>query len=94
MSSSEAGGYVAGPMVLAARLRRIPTALTEADARLGLANRLAAPFARHLPRHAIAGRDDHSVARRGATDPDGAPSRGETGRRGEGGSACRRTSPS
>lgn len=40
------GGYVAGPMVLAARLRRIPAALTEADAHLGLANRLAAPFAR------------------------------------------------
>jgi UDP-N-acetylglucosamine--N-acetylmuramyl-(pentapeptide) pyrophosphoryl-undecaprenol N-acetylglucosamine transferase len=43
-----AGGYVAGPMVLAARLRRIPAALTEADAYLGLANRLAAPFARRL----------------------------------------------
>jgi UDP-N-acetylglucosamine--N-acetylmuramyl-(pentapeptide) pyrophosphoryl-undecaprenol N-acetylglucosamine transferase len=39
------GGYVAGPMVLAARVRRIPAALTEADAHLGLANRLAAPFA-------------------------------------------------
>ena len=39
------GGYVAGPMVLAARLSRIPAALTEADAHLGLANRLAAPFA-------------------------------------------------
>ena len=40
-----AGGYVAGPMVLAARLRGIPCALTEADAHLGLANRLAAPLA-------------------------------------------------
>jgi UDP-N-acetylglucosamine--N-acetylmuramyl-(pentapeptide) pyrophosphoryl-undecaprenol N-acetylglucosamine transferase len=40
-----AGGYVAGPMVLAARLLRVPAALTEADAHLGLANRLAAPFA-------------------------------------------------
>jgi len=39
------GGYVAGPMVLAAWLRRIPAALTEADAHLGLANRLAAPCA-------------------------------------------------
>ena len=39
------GGYVGGPMVLAARLRRIPAALTEADAHFGLANRLAAPFA-------------------------------------------------
>jgi UDP-N-acetylglucosamine--N-acetylmuramyl-(pentapeptide) pyrophosphoryl-undecaprenol N-acetylglucosamine transferase len=40
-----AGGYVAGPMLLAARRRRIPAGLTEADAHLGLANRLAAPFA-------------------------------------------------
>src|SRR5512134_2728326 len=53
-----AGGYVAGPMVLAARLRGIPTALTEADAHLGLANRLAAPFARRLfLAYEIAGRD-------------------------------------
>src|SRR5215831_6058841 len=40
-----AGGYVAGPMVFAARLERIPSALSEADAHLGLANRLAAPLA-------------------------------------------------
>jgi UDP-N-acetylglucosamine--N-acetylmuramyl-(pentapeptide) pyrophosphoryl-undecaprenol N-acetylglucosamine transferase len=43
-----AGGYVAGPMVLAARIRGIPTALTEADAHFGFANRLAAPFARRI----------------------------------------------
>jgi UDP-N-acetylglucosamine--N-acetylmuramyl-(pentapeptide) pyrophosphoryl-undecaprenol N-acetylglucosamine transferase len=42
------GGYVAGPMVLAARVRGIPTALTEADAHLGLANRLAAPLSRRV----------------------------------------------
>jgi UDP-N-acetylglucosamine--N-acetylmuramyl-(pentapeptide) pyrophosphoryl-undecaprenol N-acetylglucosamine transferase len=42
------GGYVGGPMVLAAWLRRIPAALTEADARVGLANRLASPFAQRL----------------------------------------------
>ncbi len=42
------GGYVAGPMVVAARLRGIPAALTEADAHLGLANRLAVPFARRV----------------------------------------------
>ena len=42
------GGYVGGPMVLAAWLRRIPAALTEADAHLGLANRLASPFVRRL----------------------------------------------
>ena len=43
-----AGGYVAGPMVYAAWRRRIPAALSEADAHLGLANRLAAPFARRV----------------------------------------------
>jgi UDP-N-acetylglucosamine--N-acetylmuramyl-(pentapeptide) pyrophosphoryl-undecaprenol N-acetylglucosamine transferase len=43
-----AGGYVAGPMVYAAWRRRVPAALTEADAHLGLANRLAAPFARRV----------------------------------------------
>src|SRR2546430_4411977 len=35
-------------MVLAGWTRRPPAALTEADARLGLANRLAAPFARRV----------------------------------------------
>jgi UDP-N-acetylglucosamine--N-acetylmuramyl-(pentapeptide) pyrophosphoryl-undecaprenol N-acetylglucosamine transferase len=39
------GGYVAGPMILSAGVLRIPAALMEADAHLGLANRLAAPFA-------------------------------------------------
>jgi UDP-N-acetylglucosamine--N-acetylmuramyl-(pentapeptide) pyrophosphoryl-undecaprenol N-acetylglucosamine transferase len=42
------GGFVAGPMVLAAWTKRIPAALTEADAHLGLANRLAAPFAKRV----------------------------------------------
>lgn len=42
------GGYVAGPMVAAAGSLRIPAALTEADAHLGLANRLAAPFAKKV----------------------------------------------
>jgi UDP-N-acetylglucosamine--N-acetylmuramyl-(pentapeptide) pyrophosphoryl-undecaprenol N-acetylglucosamine transferase len=42
------GGYVAGPMVLAAGILRIPGALMEADAHLGLANRLAAPFAKRV----------------------------------------------
>jgi UDP-N-acetylglucosamine--N-acetylmuramyl-(pentapeptide) pyrophosphoryl-undecaprenol N-acetylglucosamine transferase len=42
------GGYVSGPMVVAAARRRIPVALTEADAHLGLANRLAAPFAKRV----------------------------------------------
>jgi UDP-N-acetylglucosamine--N-acetylmuramyl-(pentapeptide) pyrophosphoryl-undecaprenol N-acetylglucosamine transferase len=43
-----AGGYVGGPMVLAAGTLRIPAALMEADAHLGLANRLAAPFAKRV----------------------------------------------
>jgi UDP-N-acetylglucosamine--N-acetylmuramyl-(pentapeptide) pyrophosphoryl-undecaprenol N-acetylglucosamine transferase len=43
-----AGGFVAGPVVLAAATMRIPAALAEADAHLGLANRLAAPFARSV----------------------------------------------
>jgi UDP-N-acetylglucosamine--N-acetylmuramyl-(pentapeptide) pyrophosphoryl-undecaprenol N-acetylglucosamine transferase len=43
-----AGGYVAGPMVVAAASLRIPAALSEADAHLGLANRLAAPFAKRI----------------------------------------------
>jgi UDP-N-acetylglucosamine--N-acetylmuramyl-(pentapeptide) pyrophosphoryl-undecaprenol N-acetylglucosamine transferase len=42
------GGYVAGPMVYAASRRGIPAALLEADAHLGLANRLAAPFAERV----------------------------------------------
>jgi len=42
------GSYVAGPMVFAAARRRIPAAVTEADAELGLANRLAAPFAKRV----------------------------------------------
>ncbi len=53
-----AGGYVAGPMVYAAWRRRLPAALTEADAHLGLANRLAAPFARRVfLAYPVAGRE-------------------------------------
>jgi UDP-N-acetylglucosamine--N-acetylmuramyl-(pentapeptide) pyrophosphoryl-undecaprenol N-acetylglucosamine transferase len=43
-----AGGYVGGPMVLAAGLLGVPAALLEADAELGLANLLAAPFAKRV----------------------------------------------
>jgi UDP-N-acetylglucosamine--N-acetylmuramyl-(pentapeptide) pyrophosphoryl-undecaprenol N-acetylglucosamine transferase len=61
------GGFVAGPMVLAAWAKRIPAALMEADARLGLANRLAVPFTRRVflayelpgrtgPRYRVVGR--------------------------------------
>jgi UDP-N-acetylglucosamine--N-acetylmuramyl-(pentapeptide) pyrophosphoryl-undecaprenol N-acetylglucosamine transferase len=42
------GGYVAGPVGLAAASLRIPLVLTEADSHLGLTNRLLAPFARRV----------------------------------------------
>lgn len=52
------GGYVAGPVGLAALSRRIPLVLTEADSHLGLTNRLLAPFARKVClAFPIAGRD-------------------------------------
>src|SRR5215213_8809530 len=75
------GGYVAGPMVYAAWRRRLPAALTEADAELGLANRLAAPFARRVfLAYPIAGRDGEKyrvtgrpvpAAHRGVSQEDG-----------------------
>jgi UDP-N-acetylglucosamine--N-acetylmuramyl-(pentapeptide) pyrophosphoryl-undecaprenol N-acetylglucosamine transferase len=42
------GGYVAGPVGLAAVSRRIPLVLTEADSHLGLSNRLLARRARRV----------------------------------------------
>ena len=52
------GGFVAGPMVYAAWRQKLPAAVTEADAHLGLANRLAVPFARRVfLAYAIPGRD-------------------------------------
>jgi UDP-N-acetylglucosamine--N-acetylmuramyl-(pentapeptide) pyrophosphoryl-undecaprenol N-acetylglucosamine transferase len=42
------GGYVAGPVGLAARSLRLPLMLTEADSRLGVANRLLAPLAQRV----------------------------------------------
>jgi len=42
------GGYVAGPVGLAALSLGIPLVLTEADSHLGLTNRLLAPFARRV----------------------------------------------
>ena len=61
------GGYVAGPVGLAALTRRIPLVLTEADSHLGIANRLLAPYARKVflafpiegrdgPRYEVSGR--------------------------------------
>jgi UDP-N-acetylglucosamine--N-acetylmuramyl-(pentapeptide) pyrophosphoryl-undecaprenol N-acetylglucosamine transferase len=43
-----AGGYVGGPLVLAAWSLGVPGAVMEADAHLGLANRLATPFSRRV----------------------------------------------
>ena len=42
------GGYVAAPVVIAARTLGIPAVLTEADSRIGLANRVLAPLARRV----------------------------------------------
>ena len=61
------GGYVAAPVVLAARTLRLPIVLTEADSHLGLTNRALARFARRVclafpitglngPRYLVTGR--------------------------------------
>jgi UDP-N-acetylglucosamine--N-acetylmuramyl-(pentapeptide) pyrophosphoryl-undecaprenol N-acetylglucosamine transferase len=61
------GGYVAGPVGLAAVARRVPLVLTEADSHLGLTNRALAPLARRVclafpiagrsgPRYLVTGR--------------------------------------
>lgn len=42
------GGYIAGPIGVAAALRRIPLVLTEADSHMGLANRMLAPLAKRV----------------------------------------------
>ena len=52
------GGYVAGPVGVAALSLRIPLVLTEADSHLGVTNRLLAPFARRVClAFALPGRD-------------------------------------
>jgi UDP-N-acetylglucosamine--N-acetylmuramyl-(pentapeptide) pyrophosphoryl-undecaprenol N-acetylglucosamine transferase len=76
------GGYVAGPVGLAAVLRRVPLVLAEADSHLGLTNRLLAPFARRVclafplpgcdgPRYRLTGRPVPAPA----TDRDAARAR-------------------
>jgi UDP-N-acetylglucosamine--N-acetylmuramyl-(pentapeptide) pyrophosphoryl-undecaprenol N-acetylglucosamine transferase len=61
------GGYVAGPVGVAALTRRVPLVLTEADSHLGLTNRMLAPVARRVclsfpiegrdaPRYRVTGR--------------------------------------
>jgi UDP-N-acetylglucosamine--N-acetylmuramyl-(pentapeptide) pyrophosphoryl-undecaprenol N-acetylglucosamine transferase len=53
-----AGGYVAGPVGLAAVTARVPLVLMEADSHLGITNRLLAPAARRVClAFPIAGRD-------------------------------------
>jgi UDP-N-acetylglucosamine--N-acetylmuramyl-(pentapeptide) pyrophosphoryl-undecaprenol N-acetylglucosamine transferase len=53
------GGYVAGPVGLAARSLRLPLVLTEADSHFGIANRLLARFAdRVFLAFPLKGRDD------------------------------------
>ncbi len=42
------GGYVAGPISLAAAMRRVPLVLAEMDSHLGLTNRLLAPVAKRV----------------------------------------------
>jgi UDP-N-acetylglucosamine--N-acetylmuramyl-(pentapeptide) pyrophosphoryl-undecaprenol N-acetylglucosamine transferase len=42
------GGYVAGPVGLAARTLGLPLVLTEADSHLGVSNRLLAPLAKRV----------------------------------------------
>jgi UDP-N-acetylglucosamine--N-acetylmuramyl-(pentapeptide) pyrophosphoryl-undecaprenol N-acetylglucosamine transferase len=52
------GGYVAGPVGLAAASLRLPVTLTEADSHLGFANRLLVPLARRVfLAFPLAGRD-------------------------------------
>jgi UDP-N-acetylglucosamine--N-acetylmuramyl-(pentapeptide) pyrophosphoryl-undecaprenol N-acetylglucosamine transferase len=85
------GGYVAGPMVVAAARRRLPTAITEADVHLGLANRLAAPFAKRVflsfpipgrnpPKYEVVGRplpkNAHALQRGEAREQLGLPPEG------------------
>ena len=68
-----AGGYVAGPVGLAAVTRRVPLVLMEADSHLGVTNRLLAPLAarvclafplagRESRRYRVTGRPVPSVA--------------------------------
>jgi UDP-N-acetylglucosamine--N-acetylmuramyl-(pentapeptide) pyrophosphoryl-undecaprenol N-acetylglucosamine transferase len=64
------GGYVAGPVGLAAVLRRVPLVLTEADSHLGLTNRLLARRARQVClAFPIAGRDGGRYAVTGRPVP-------------------------
>jgi UDP-N-acetylglucosamine--N-acetylmuramyl-(pentapeptide) pyrophosphoryl-undecaprenol N-acetylglucosamine transferase len=72
------GGYVAGPVGIAALSRRTALVLTEADSHLGLTNRMLAPFARRVClSFPIDGRDGsrYRVTGRPIPQPDGDRSR-------------------
>src|SRR4051794_2654922 len=78
------GGYVAGPVGLAAVARRVPLVLTEADSHLGLTNRLLAPAARRVClAFALEGRDGPKYLVTGRAvppaDEDGAGARAALG---------------
>jgi UDP-N-acetylglucosamine--N-acetylmuramyl-(pentapeptide) pyrophosphoryl-undecaprenol N-acetylglucosamine transferase len=66
------GGYVAGPVGLAARSLGLPVALTEADSHLGVTNRLLAPMARRaFLSFPIEGRDGDKYLLTGRAVPGG-----------------------
>ncbi len=71
------GGYVAGPVGLAAVLRRVPLVLTEADSHLGLTNRALAPWARRVClAFPVPGREGERYRVTGRPVPDPATDRG------------------
>jgi UDP-N-acetylglucosamine--N-acetylmuramyl-(pentapeptide) pyrophosphoryl-undecaprenol N-acetylglucosamine transferase len=71
------GGYVAGPVGLAAVLRRVPLVLTEADSHMGLSNRLLAARAHRVClAFPIAGRDGDRYVVTGRPVPPRAAERG------------------
>ncbi len=77
-----AGGYVAGPVGLAAVLRRIPLVLMEADSHLGLTNRLLAPAAKRVClAFPIEGRESARYKLTGRPVPEPATDRGAARRR-------------
>jgi UDP-N-acetylglucosamine--N-acetylmuramyl-(pentapeptide) pyrophosphoryl-undecaprenol N-acetylglucosamine transferase len=74
-----AGGYVAGPVGLAAVLRRVPLVLSEADSHMGLTNRLLAARARRVClAFPIAGRDGERYLVTGRPVPPREAERGPT----------------
>ncbi len=77
-----AGGYVAGPVGLAAALHRRPLVLMEADSHIGLTNRLLAPAARRVClAFPVDGRDGRRYRLTGRPVPAPARDRGAARRR-------------